>query len=286
MSNIPKSAMPPNRRHHPILTTIVRRGFAWYTGRYLKRHFHAVRIAKGTEQFLINSAGPLIVLINHPAWWDVLIGALIQDQFWPDRDPRAPIDAEALGKYPLFRRLGLFGVDLTSAAGVRQFLGETVSFLKVPDAVLWITPQGRFTDVRERVPLRPGVAHLISGMSCGVVIPLAIEYAFWEERTLEVLIEVGPPLLINPVNDFNQPDDVDHPRAVRKAAWQTRLEQALAEAQDRLAAKVVARDPTAFLTLVSGQFGIGGVYDLFRRMTATTAGRRFDARHSQHGDSS
>jgi hypothetical protein len=97
--------------------------------------------------------------------------------------------------------------------------------------------------------------------------PVAIEYVFWQERTPEVLVELGEPL-----------------RALRtcsrsKGEWQVLLEARLAEAQQALAAKAVARDPRPFDVLIDGTVGVGRVYDGLRRLRARWRGQPFDPRH-------
>lgn len=48
---------------------------------------------------------------------------------------------------------------------------------------------------------------------------------------------------------------------------------------DALAAQSAQRNPALFRPLVRGGAGIGGIYDLWRRLRAWTAGRRFDPTH-------
>ncbi len=69
------------------------------------------------------------------------------------------------------------------------------AILARPGAVLWITAQGRFQDVRVRpLGLRPGVARLAELAPDALFVPLALEYAFWEERGAEAFAAFGPPL--------------------------------------------------------------------------------------------
>ena len=54
-----------------------------------------------------------------------------------------------------------FGVDLDSPRGAASFMAASRKILDRPGRVMWITAQGRFSDVRERpLGLRPGVARL------------------------------------------------------------------------------------------------------------------------------
>ena len=235
-----------------------------YARGYLARHFHAVRLARGgpaTELLL----GPLIVALNHPSWWDPVLCAVLCGRF-PGRLPYAPIDAEALTRYPLLGRIGLFGVQ-AGPRGARDFLQVGAAVLADPGRALWVTAQGQFTDPRERpVRNRPGVGHLAARTPGTTVVPLALEYPFWGERTPEALARFGDPIRLE---------------GGTPAEWTERVSRGLEATQDALAVAAIARDPAAFDVLVGGRAGVGGVYDLWRRARSTIDGRRFSAEHDE-----
>ena len=95
------------------------------------------------------------------------------------------------------------------------------------------------------------------------IVPLAIEYPFWNDRCPEVLVRFGRPIEIedgrDPISRANGPRD------------RTALEDEL----DALAIEVAWPRPGAFTTLLEGTAGVGGVYDVWRRMRACA--RRDDA---------
>jgi hypothetical protein len=57
------------------------------------------------------------------------------------------------------------------------------------------------------------------------------------------------------------------------------FETALVTTQTALAELAIARDPASFTTLAMGRAGIGGLYDLWRRMIAGLRGQQFQDRH-------
>ena len=61
--------------------------------------------------------------------------------------------------------------------------------------------------------------------------------------------------------------------------WNELLSRGLETAQDQLAAAAISRDPKRFATLLAGRVGVGGVYDMVRRVGAFLRGERFDASH-------
>jgi hypothetical protein len=101
-------------------------------------------------------------------------------------------------------------------------------------------------------------------------LPLALEYAFWEERTPEALERFGPPIPLGGPGRSSSP-----------AEWTARFERALEATQDELAVDAISRDPARFETMLRGSAGVGGWYDAWRRFRAVARGRRFVA---EHGD--
>ena len=179
----------PHRWHWLI------RGFQRYAHRYVRKHFHAVRLSKSGSP-LASGDEPLLVVLNHPSWWDPLIGIVLSRAFGA-RDHFAAIDAVAVRQYRFFQKLGFVGVDTKSLRGAAEFLRTGAAILAQPRHVFWVTAQGRFTDVRERpLALRSGVGHLAARLTAGIVLPVALEYTFWTERTPEALVRVGEPLQI------------------------------------------------------------------------------------------
>ncbi|MEM1098797.1 MAG: lysophospholipid acyltransferase family protein [Planctomycetota bacterium] len=270
----------------PTITPWLERGFRGYVRRYVRKHFDAIRVLRDVDAAWpeVPAGASVLVVMNHASWWDPLACVRLSEgcDAFRSRSHYAPIDEEMLASYGVFKRLGFFGVAADEARGVRQFLRGGRAVLSGDGAherALWVTAQGRFADVRERpVELRPGVAHLLTHLEtrsdtpCAVV-SLAIEYTFWDQRTPELLAAFGPVRMI-----ADGPATADqHPRRVD--AWQAALTADLTVTMDRLAEAALTRDPDAFVAMSSGRAGVGGVYDLGRRIKARLTGRTFDARH-------
>ena len=242
---------------------------------YFSRNFHAVRVARGGLPVAVPGR-PVIVCSNHPSWWDPALFALLTRTLFPGRAGYGPMDADALGKYRVLRRIGVFGIE-PGRRGAARFLRVGLDLLADPATLLWITAEGAFTDPRARpVRLRPGVAHL-ARRADATVLPLAIELPFWNERKPEALVRFGPPADGSPLTPALSP--ARGGEGDKTADWTAALEQALASCMDALAADAVSRDPARFVTLLRGEAGVGGVYDLWRRAAAWGAGRRFDPSH-------
>lgn len=241
-------------------------GFRRYVMRYLRKHFHGVYLAKASAAIPTDTA-PLLIVTNHPSWWDPMIGTAISLRF-EDRVHYGAIDAKMLKQYPIFSRLGFFGVDVDTYRGAADFLRMGTALLSVPKNIVWVTAQGRFTDVRTRpLGLRYGVGHLAARSPQAIVLPIAIEYAFWNERTPEAFVRIGDPIHV-----------ADFPNESGKQ-WTARIEAALTATLDALNGDAMSRDPERFSSLLVGRAGVGGMYDFFRRVRAFITRQPFQPAH-------
>lgn len=254
----------------PRISPLVLRWFTWYSRRYLRRHFHSLRVSRAGLPPL-TAERPLVVYSNHASWWDALVCLVLKDALFPEHTAFAPMEAAMPERYGFFRRLGFFGVEQGSRRGAAQFLRISEAVLQSPRHVLALTPQGRFADVRQRpVCFTGGIGHLAARVRRAWFVPLAVEYVFWEERLPEILVRFGEPVDVHGQN-----------AAASDARFWTRLfEQNLATTQDALAAEAQRRCPDDFQSLLHGDAGQGGVYDWWRALKAKCRGETF---HREHG---
>ena len=245
----------------PLLLTFFRR----IVRRYFRRHFHGVRI-RGAKLFVAAGADktPLLIYANHASWWDPMVAIFLADQLMPARAHYAPMDAEMLQHFGLLKRLGIFPVETRTSRGAVQFLRTGNAILKKGD-VLWVTPQGQFVDTRVRpLDLKPGLATLAVKVAaesgkCNVM-PLAIEYPFWNERLPECLLEFGRVVQVETGEDAT--------------AVQARLVAALESTMEDLKTRALLRDSGQFAELLRGNLGTGGFYGLWERIKRS--GQRSD----------
>ena len=254
---------------------IGRRSALWFAAfaaiftRALRHDFHAVRVSRAGPP---PAAGTphLVVYCNHPSWWDAALIPVVIAKLFPGRTGFAPIDEAMIARYGFMTRIGAFGVAQNAPRGAATFLKAASLILAEPGNLLFVTAQGRFTDLRERpVRLAPGLAHLVERAPQATVVPMAIEYTFWDERKPEVLLRFGPP--------FPATELADRSRDHRAAVLAFRLETVM----DELAREAAGRNAAAFDQLLSGRTGVGGVYDLYRRGRSALRGERFVAAHGE-----
>jgi 1-acyl-sn-glycerol-3-phosphate acyltransferase len=260
-SSVPASKVPP-------VSALSLRLFQRVVRSYFRRHFRAVMVQHAER--LAQAGSPLIVYANHSSWWDPMVSFLLADQLQPARRHYAPMDACALQRYPVLRKLGIFPVEMSSARGAAQFLRTSQAILDA-GGVVWITPQGRFADPREpSLQFKPGLGALAARVPGVTLLPLAIEYTFWDERLPETLLRFGEPVLLaagTPADDAT-------------TALSTALEAAMAQ----LKTASMARDAAAFQVLLTGGRGTGGLYAFGRRLRSWFTHRPLPLDHTERGE--
>jgi 1-acyl-sn-glycerol-3-phosphate acyltransferase len=213
--------------------------------------------------------GPLLIYLNHASWWDPLICLLLARRFFANRTSYAPIDAGMLQRYGFLKRLGFYGISEGSSQGARKFLSVSSSLLTSDYAALWLTPQGRFADARERpIDLRPGIGYLATNLPNVCFLPLALEYSFWTEPQPEALVAFGKPII---------PGTLGHRH---NAGWTHIFGVVLQQLQQRLAEKSIQRVANDWMLLEKGTEGIAPVYDAGRWLWAKMTRQRFIRGHS------
>ncbi|WP_174301143.1 lysophospholipid acyltransferase family protein [Caulobacter sp. S45] len=258
--------MGPARDALPEVSPLLLHVFGRLFARDLARSFHAVRRSGDPP----SGSGPLVVYANHPSWWDGELFVWLAACVFCGQSAYTPMEAAMLERYRFFGRIGGIGIA-PGYAGAATFLAMGRAVLGREDGLWLVNAEGRFRDVRER-PIRvaPGLAHLARWAPAARFVPLAIEYAFWNERRPNLLLRFGDAIPANAV------------RTEGSAA----LNAALEGAMDALAVDAALRDPGRFTTLIAGRTQISPVYDGWRRLRARVQGRRFDPAHGAGRDAS
>jgi len=252
-SALPPSSQPPVRAE---IAPLSMPAFRRLGERELSRHFHAVRLSRAQRPELTAARErPLVIYLNRSSWWDPLACLRLASHLLPNRRHYAPIDQATLGRHALFSRLGFFAVDPASARGARRFLEVATRILDQPGATLWVTAGTALADPRERpVKLQAGLGHLAVRMRHGVLLPLALEYPYWNEPLPEALARFGEEVAVEDAG-------------MRAHGWSEVLADRLEAAQDALAAEAVTRDAACFEVLQGAGEGAGAaLHDTWQRL--------------------
>lgn len=265
-------------------------GFRLFNRRYLRKHFHTVAIHReALDASGLASQDAMVLYANHASWWDPLAALYVAERVFPKFRLYAPIDAAAFEKYRMFGQMGFFPVEQHSLRGAASFLKTSRQLLREPGASLWITPQGRFADVRDNTAeLQPGISHLAASLALEArrnteqarprvwFVPAALEYTFWEERLPELLIWMGVPICVSAevaTQEMDRPGD--------KQQWHRRLSDHLRSAQSELSVAATGRDASRFEVLLRSRSGTFFVYDWWRWVKAAIRGQRAELDHSR-----
>jgi 1-acyl-sn-glycerol-3-phosphate acyltransferase len=249
----------PVKTRSPLLCRL----FSTIMTREIARHFRALRLAKPGVPDL-PSGRPVMICSNHPSWWDPAVFIAVHHRLFPGREGYGPMDAAELERYGFMRRIGVFGVRQDARRGAADFLRPAMAITSLPHTILWVTAQGRFADPRNRpLALRRGAAALMGRSPDLMVLPLALEYPFWTEKRPEALMMFGRPI------ETGAPD----PERV--------LEEALTSTMDDLARLSTAGEASAFLRIIDGSRGPGGLYAGWKRAGAALKGQRYVADHRE-----
>ncbi|CTQ34580.1 lysophospholipid acyltransferase family protein [Jannaschia rubra] len=227
--------------------------------RQMRRAFRAVRVAEPGLPALPDDR-PVVFFSNHPSWWDPAFYIVLSAALLPGRCSFGPMEARALERYRFMRRIGIFGIEPGTTSGAARLLRVGGHILSDPAHVLWLTAQGHFADPRTPVELQRGLSRLLSRAPQALAVPVALEYPFWSEKRPEALAAFGDAI----------------PAA---EATHERLEQALQDTANALAARAKARSPAAFDTILGGRVGVGGIYGGWSRLRARIRGRSYRPEH-------
>ncbi|MEO0478730.1 MAG: lysophospholipid acyltransferase family protein [Planctomycetota bacterium] len=246
------------------------RAFSGIARRELRKGFASTRILRGHEFPEVDEQRPLIVYLNHPSWWDPLVCIDQTRRVQPKRAAFGPIDADALRQYPLFRRLGFYGIERESRAGSRTFLEVSTRVCGQPGTVIWMTPEGEFRDSSLRpVQLTAGLDRLVNRLHArGLkpqLVPLALHYGFWNEKRPELFLAYGDVLECDSSGSASTGND-----------W---LRAPLERLLDELIEASTARDQERLVPLQIGRRGMHPVYDAMRRLGGVFRGKRVSAGH-------
>jgi len=251
----------------PLLLSL----FVRYLNGYFKKHFNAVRISYAEPLKIKNR--PVIIYTNHPSWWDPLLFILLDKLLFEQRMSYGPMNQVALDNYAFMRRLGIFGMSSGSFKGLRDFIQTSTQLLQDRSTILWVTAQGQFSDPRLRpINLQSGVAHLVKQKPEVLLLPVAFEYPFWQERHPEILIRTGA------IIDAQELQQKNYQQITQL------LEQQLTKTMDELAVLSEFSKADQFQLLLSGEAGAGWFYNSFKLIKAKILGRKFHSKHSEITD--
>ena len=164
------------------------------------------------------SNGPLIVVTNHPSWWDPLVLVMLTERMPPWRTHFAP--DRGAGALPSTRSWNGSGSTASRPGTVRgslAFLRQSLAILVAPESTLWITAQGEFVD-----PPRPADPAQAGNRPPGPSPVARARSSRWPSS-----IRSGTTAAPKPWHASVRPSLISSSGRSSPAAWTARIEQAL-----------------------------------------------------------
>ena len=166
--------------------------YAAYARRLIRRAFGKLRIT-GAE--FPRAELPVIVYMNHSAWWDAVIPVHLSHDLFR-REIHALMEGEQIGKYPFFRHLGCFGPTSSGLSEARAVVSYATRALRSGNRpVLWICPQGALLPARIPMTFKSGLAHIAAAVPEAIIVPMAFRYEFLKNRKPDCWVRTGEPVV-------------------------------------------------------------------------------------------
>jgi 1-acyl-sn-glycerol-3-phosphate acyltransferase len=255
-----RGALRLTPRHHPPRSLALRL-FDRYVRVQVGKHFSSARLGPiaaaepGWDRTI-----PTLFIANHSNWWDGFFAFLVGREL--GLTSHLLMDAENLGRYPLFRLVGALPLRRESPRGGYQDLAASGAYLE-PGAALWIFPQGARRPQGERpARLSPGAAEVALRHDALLrICPVAFRYVYLGEQLPEAFGWLGRPWLL-------EPGCYGHRRALMPV-----LERDLLVAVDTLDDLLRAESLGGFRTIVEGRLSINKRMDRIRHAVGLLRGR-------------
>jgi hypothetical protein len=194
--------------------------------------------------------GPLLLVLNHPAWWDGHMCALLDRAVFAGAfDGYVMMEEPQLRRYPFFAWMGAFSVDRHDPRSAARSVAYIAALLRARrERACYIFPQGEIIP-NDRRPLKlyPGLGHILRRVGAATICPVALRYELRGEQRPDAFIRLGPALRLG---------------GQRSAAESTALVARLLTAcVDRLRDEVVSGTLDEYRVLLRGKLGVDKVFD-------------------------
>ncbi|MCF7805405.1 MAG: lysophospholipid acyltransferase family protein [Candidatus Marinimicrobia bacterium] len=167
--------------------------FRRYVFRSLRKHFAGISLVG--EVPVIDPKLPVILAPNHSTWWDGFFVYALNEKLL-NRDLYLMMTEEQLSRFPFFRKVGAYSINLKSTRDALNSLRYTTELLardEVPGPMACIFPQGKLEPWHRRpLEYKPGLQWIINHCVGAVsLLPLAIYVTFIDQQYPEVFILFG-----------------------------------------------------------------------------------------------
>lgn len=108
------------------------------------------------------------------------------------------MEYKQLHRYPFFRRLGVFSIDLSSSRSSVQSMRYAVQSMERPNAALYIYPQGQTEPFKtQNLQFKKGIGWLAKQLPDADLVPVGIYIHTLESDKPRLKIQVGAPVSVD-----------------------------------------------------------------------------------------
>ncbi len=192
--------------------------------------------------------GPLIIYLNHTAWWDAYMLFVIYYKALHGRFQNyIMMEEQQLRPFRFFSWCGAFSINRKRPGDPERSIGYISRILRERrDRCLWIFPQGRIVP-NDRRPLvvYPGITRIVQQAGGALLWPIGLRYEFRGQQRPEAFIRAGQPHYATAGNEPALLDEIN-----------TRLTATV----DALRADVLEDRLVDYRVIMEGQPGIDRVF--------------------------
>ncbi|CAN5346831.1 hypothetical protein BH23BAC3_BH23BAC3_16390 [soil metagenome] len=175
-------------------STLFSKLFEWYTDWLFWRRFDTIHIQ---SDYKPDPGQKTIYYLNHSSWWDGLIPFLLNQKKFR-QNARGMMEDKQLHRYPFFRRLGVFSINLSSPRSSMQSMRYAVKSMQRPNASLYIYPQGKIVPFSiDNLNFQKGIGWLAKKIPDADIVPVAIYIHTKKSDKPRLEILVGEKVEIN-----------------------------------------------------------------------------------------
>jgi chlorobactene lauroyltransferase len=168
--------------------------FGWYTRLLFKRRFKSIWLRQDYQPQTENKT---VYFLNHSSWWDGIIPLLLNNYLF-HQQARAIMEDKQMIRYPFFRRIGAFSVNLENNRKTIQSLKYALESMERPNASLFIYPEGRMVPFSTDKPdFRGGLAWMYKKLPEIDFVPIGIYIHTLRYDKPELHIRIGKAVSYN-----------------------------------------------------------------------------------------
>lgn len=171
--------------------------FDLYCRWLFRRRFDEVQIQNDYRPV---AGSKTLYYLNHHSWWDGLIPFLLNQKLFR-QNARGMMEYKQLHRYPFFRRLGVFSVDLSSARSSVQSMRYAIQSMERSNAALYIYPQGQTEPFKTKnLQFKKGIGWLAKKLPEADLVPVGIYIHTLDSDKPRLKIQVGEPVQANRIS--------------------------------------------------------------------------------------